>query len=90
MEKLKNGWMICQMTNDELRMKWKNERMEECKNWKIEEWNVKWQMMNCEWNERMEELKNWRMKYKMINDVLVSSFFSLSIYGNKYEEYVFC
>jgi hypothetical protein len=44
-------------------------------------------MTNDELNGRIEE---WINEFRMVNDGLVSSFFSLSIYGNKYEEYVFC
>jgi hypothetical protein len=28
----------------------------------MDEWNVEWKMMNCEWNEWMEECKNWKIE----------------------------
>jgi len=49
-----------------------------------DECRMKWK------NGRIEEPKNGKMKWKVENDELVSSFSSFSIYGNEYEEYVFC
>jgi hypothetical protein len=42
-------------------MKWEwNERMEECKNWRMKEWNVKWQMMN--WMEKLK-MDEWNVEW---------------------------
>ena len=52
MDKLKNGWMICQMTNGWMICQMTND-----------EWYVKWQMMNDMSNDKWwiaNEMKEWK------------------------------